>query len=218
MKHLLPENIRPYIPLSFDETLKYSNEAGIEEKAYREGFNFGKQKGYEEGYSRGYEEGIKKGYSEGFKNAEIEIKQKINQLEGIIQILLNLIDELKSFKEKEFRKNFPQILNFALKIAEKVVLSKIFLDRDTILPIIKEILQTLPLQEEKILIKLNPEDYIVVLENLENFGINKNNLSLEPSDSIEKGGYLIETKTQYIESTIQDRLKEIENALNSLFT
>lgn len=214
---MLPNDVKPYKLLSFDETLpQFKDKSNVKDKAYEEGFNLGKQKGYEEGYKQGYEEGLKKGYTEGLKSAEFEIKQKINQLENTVQTLINLIEELQSFKEKEFKNLLPQIISFALNVAKKVVSFKISTDKEVILSIVKEALQSLPISDEKILIKLNPEDYKVVSENIEKLGINKSSIFIEPSELIRKGEYLIETSSQYIESTIQDRFKEIEDAVNSI--
>jgi len=212
---LLSEDIKPYVPLSFDENKKSTAERKEKGKR-REEIKY--EQGYSSGYKDGYNEGITKGYEEGIRKGEREIKEKTEQLTETIKIFKNLTKELTVFKEEQMKFFLPYFLKLSFKIAEKIVSTKISLDRDVIVSVVKEALKAIPLNEERIIIKLNPDDYNLIIERIDELEIDRTKLQIEQSPEIKKGGCLIETKTQHIDSTVEQKFKEIENAINSVFS
>jgi len=216
-RKLLPDGVKPYNLLSFDENKKSVEKAQenkfneeIVKKGYDEGFNRGYEAGFNEGFNKGYEEGLKKGQN--------EIKEKADELLKATEIFKNLIKELTEFKQKQIEFFLPQILKLSFQIAEKVVATKISLDKEVTLSIVKEALKAVPLNEERIVIKLNPDDYRFISQKIDELEIDKARLQIEPSAEITEGGCSIETQSQHIVSTIEQRFKEIENALNSIIS
>lgn len=208
---MLPKDIKPYVPLSFDEKVVKNREDRVNEEFIKKGY----EEGFNRGYENGYNEGFSKGYEEGYSKAQKEIKEKSDELATVAEIFRNLIKELTEFKEKQLESFLPQILKFAFKIAEKVVATKISLDREVTFSILKEALKAVPFNEERIVIKLNPDDYDFISEKINELDIDKTKLQIEPSPEITKGGCSIETQSQYIVSTIEQRLREIEDAVNA---
>ncbi|MEN2994789.1 MAG: FliH/SctL family protein [Thermodesulfovibrio sp.] len=218
---MLSNEIKPYILLSFDEDKRViidKEENKLKEDYIKKGYEEGFNKGYKEGYENGYNEGFKKGYEEGYGKSQGEIKQKSEELSKTTQFFKELIRELSIFKEKQIESFLPQILNFAIKIAEKIVAVKISLDKEVVLSIIKETIKSIPFSEERVIIKLNPEDYNFISEKVNKLGIDSKKLQLEPSSEITKGGCIIETQSNHIVSTVEQRFKEIESALYSVFS
>lgn len=218
---MLSNEIKPYILLSFDEDKRViidKEENKLKEDYIKKGYEEGFNKGYKEGYENGYNEGFKKGYEEGYGKSQGEIKQKSEELSKTTQFFKELIRELSIFKEKQIESFLPQILNFAIKIAEKIVAVKISLDKEVVLSIIKETIKSIPFSEERVIIKLNPEDYNFISEKVNELGIDSKKLQLEPSSEITKGGCIIETQSNHIVSTVEQRFKEIESALYSVFS
>lgn len=217
VKQLLPEDIKPYVPLSFDENKKIAiekHENNFDEDLIKKGY----EQGFNKGYEAGYNEGLSKGYEEGFSKSQREIKEKSDDFFRATQFFKNIIKELSLFKEKQIEFFLPQILKFAFKIAEKIVSTKIALDREVTFSIVKETLKSVPFNEDRIIIKLNPEDYDFIANKINELEIDKAKLQIESSPDITKGGCWIETQSQHIVSTIEQRLKEIENALNSVIS
>lgn len=214
---MLPDGVKPYNLLSFDENKKSVEKAQenkfneeIVKKGYEEGFNRGYEAGFNEGFNKGYEEGLKKGQN--------EIKEKADELLKATEIFKNLIKELTEFKQKQIEFFLPQILKLSFQIAEKVVAKKISLDKEVTLSIVKEALKAVPLNEKRIVIKLNPDDYRFISQKIDELEIDKARIQIEPSAEITEGGCSIETQSQHIVSTIEQRFKEIENALNSIIS
>ncbi|WP_353683638.1 FliH/SctL family protein [Thermodesulfovibrio sp. 3907-1M] len=211
---MLPKEIKPYNFLCFDENKKSveRQETKFNEEIIKKGYEAGFNKGYEAGVN----EGFKKGYEEGLEKSQKEVKEKTYELVRATEIFKNLIKELTEFKQKQVEFFFPQILKLAFQIAEKIVATKISFDKEVTLSVVKEALKAVPLNEEKIIIKVNPEDYGFISQKIETLEIESARLQVEPSTEITHGGCSIETQSQHIVSTIEQRLKEIENALNSI--
>lgn len=219
MKKSLHKEVKPYVPSCFDERkeasqVSTSNEIAKEEeiKNYEETI----KEQIERGYRTGYEEGFKKGYEEGLKKAEAEINEKILKLQKAEELFLKTAEELSRLKEQQIKNLIPHILKLSLKIAEKIIAQKIEMEKEFIFPIIKEALSFISLEEEKVVIKLNPEDYQLVRDNISRLNIDYERVHLEPSNDITKGSCQIETQTTMVESKIEEKLKEIENALNRI--
>ncbi len=213
---MLPKEIKPYNFLCFDENKKpvERQHPKFNEEIIKKGYEEGLKKGYEAGFN----EGLKKGYEEGFEKSQREIKEKSYEFVKAAEIFKNLIKELTEFKQKQVEFFLPQILKLAFQIAEKIVATKISLDKELTLSIVKEALKAVPLNEEKIIIKVNPEDYGFISQKIEELEIEAIHFQIEPSTEITQGGCSIETQSQYIVSTIEQRFKEIENALNSVLS
>ncbi len=217
VKKLLPEDIKPYIPLSFDENKRIAIDTQ-ENKFNEELIKKGYEQGFNKGYETGYNEGLNKGYEDGFNKSQKEIKEKSDEFFKAAQFFNNIIKELSQFKEKQIEFFLPQILKFAFKIAEKIVATKISLDKEVTFSIVKETLKSVPFNEDRIIIKLNPEDYDFISDKINQLDIDTTKLQIESSPEITKGGCWIETQSQHVISTIEQRLKEIENALNSVIS
>lgn len=213
MRQLLSKDIKPYIPLSFDENKSITIQSHVNK--------LNEKKGYEDGYKKGYEdgqkEGFKKGHEEGFNKGQKEIEEKIDEVYRVIETFKNIINELTDFKEKQIKNFLPEILKLAFKIAEKVVATKISVEKDKVLSIVKEALKAVPINEE-VFIKVNPDDYEFISGRINELGVDKTKLKIEPSSEINTGGCSIETRYQYIVSTIEQRFKELEDAINSVIS
>lgn len=224
-------NIKPFVFSSFDEVkteeIKVEESQQVTEQP-PPSVNVEEQieKLYEErlreGYERGYEEGFAKGYIDGKqeaeKKAQEEVKVKVEELKSQIELFKKVSEELSTFKERQLELLLPQIMRLSFKIAEKVVATKINLDREVTVEILREALKEVPLDEENIIIKLNPEDLSMIADKLGELGLEGKKIKLEPISSIHRGDVEIETESLHIVSTLEKKLEEIENAINSLLS
>lgn len=221
MKPLSSDKIKPYILSAFDEIKpsiedKKDNEIIDEKfkKAYEEAFNKGYQEGFVKGEKKGYEEGLKKAEAE----SQVLLKQKLDEISRVVETLNRIGKELGEFKEQQLKGFLPQILKLAFKIAEKIVSTHITLDRAVVLSIVNEVLKSIPANEEKVIVKLNPEDYDFINRHLEMLQIDKTKIQLESSQNLKPGDCYIETSSQYIDATVNQKIKELEDAVSSILT
>lgn len=183
-----------------------------EEKFKKEGF----EKGYKEGFNKGYLDGYKKGHKEGFEKGEKEAEEKYKKLEEKLK---------KEFEEKFktveiFLKNVEkeiqaliinldkEVLDLALNIANKLTLKEIKIDPEISLRIIREALNYI-VEGTELNIKVNPEEYKFLEENLAKYVPPSQKIKLIPDESISKGGVFIETSLGVIDATFEKRWKKL---------
>lgn len=203
---LLSSDIKPFIPSAFDE--KINREKNI--KKTPELIQL-----YEQVKKEGYEEGFKKGYEEGLKKSNEEIKKQENRIEDKIANLDKIIKELSNLKKEQIKTFLPEILSLSIKIAKKIVSAEIMINEKILLNIIKEALRELSLVEQ-IIIKINPLDFKNLSEELNQLISDNPSIKIIASPDINQGGCYIESQEQIIDSTVEEKFKEIENVLNSV--
>lgn len=207
---LLSSNIKPFIPSDFDEKInREKNLQNIPE--LRQIYEQLKKEGYEEGFKRGFE----KGHEEGLKKSYEEIRKQENRIKDKISNLDKIIRELSNFKEEQIKIFLPEILTLSKKIAKKIVSAEIKVNEKILLNIIREALKEINLSEQ-IIIKINPSDFKNLSKELNQLISDNPSIKIIASPDITQGGCYIESQEQIIDSTIEEKFKEIENVLNSV--
>jgi flagellar assembly protein FliH len=215
--------IKPDLVLTENETFQSLFEVNLKisskekNKTKEEGF----EKGYKEGFNKGYLEGYKKGHKEGFEKGKKEAEEKYKnlaiKLEGEFQEKIKIVETFLKNIEKEIRELIinmdKEILNLALDIANKITLKEVKIDPEIPLRIIKEALNYIA-EGTELNIKVNPEEYSFLEENLSKHIPPSQKIKLIPDESISKGGVFIETSLGVIDATFEKRWKKL---LDSLF-
>jgi len=198
----------------FEVNLKVS--AKGKNKIKEEGF----EKGYKEGFNKGYLEGYKKGHKEGFEKGKREAEEKYKnlaiKLETEFQEKFKMVENLLKNIEKEARESIinmdKEILNLALDIANKITFKEIKTDPEIPLRIIREALNYIA-EGTELNIKVNPEEYSFLEENLSKHIPPSQKIKLIPDESISKGGVFIETSLGIIDATFEKRWKKLLDSL-----
>ena len=187
-----------------------------EEKAKKKGF----EKGYKEGLNKGYLEGHKRGYKKGFEKGKKEAEERYKKLENILkkdfQEKIHSINTFLKNLEKESKKLIlnmdKEVLNLALNMAQKLILKEIEKDPEISLRLIKEALNYIA-EGTELNIKVNPEEYKFLEENLLKYIPPSQKIKLIPDESISKGGIFIETSLGVIDATFEKRWKKLLETL-----
>jgi len=187
-----------------------------EEKAKKKGFEIG----YKEGLNKGYLEGHKKGYKEGFEKGKKEAEEKYKKLENVLkkdfQEKIQSINTFLKNLEKESKELIlnmdKEVLNLALNIAQKLILKEIERDPEISLRLIREALNYIA-EGTELNIKVNPEEYKFLKENLLKHIPPSQKIKLIPDESISKGGIFIETSLGVIDATFEKRWKKLLETL-----
>ena len=187
-----------------------------EEKAKKEGFEIG----YKEGLNKGYLEGHKRGYKEGFEKGKKEAEERYKKLENTLkkdfQEKIRSINTFLKNLEKESKELIlnmdKEVLNLALNIAQKLILKEIERDPEISLRLIKEALNYIA-EGTELNIKVNPEEYKFLEENLLKYISPSQKIKLIPDESISKGGIFIETSLGVIDATFEKRWKKLLETL-----
>ncbi len=211
---LLSSNIKPYIPSAFDE--KKDKKTNLEDssellKIYEES----KKEGYNSGFKEGFEKGFEKGYEEGFKKASEDILIEQKKLKSKISELDKIIHNLVNFKEEQIKSLLPEILELSIKIAKKIVSTELSINKKILLNIIKEALKEVSVAE-KIIIKINPEDFEKIREEIDQITGENSYIKIIPAHEMSQGSFYIETEDNVIDSKVEEKFQEIENAIHSV--
>jgi len=105
-----------------------------------------------------------------------------------------------------------EVLNLALNIAQKLILKEIETDPKISLRLIKEVLNYIA-EGTELNIKVNPEEYKFLEENLLKYIPPSQKIKLIPDESISKGGIFIETSLGVIDATFEKRWKKLLETL-----
>jgi len=187
-----------------------------EEKAKKKGFEIG----YKEGLNKGYLEGHKRGYKKGFEKGKKEAEEKYKKLENVLkkdfQEKIQSINTFLKNLEKESKELIlnmdKEVLNLALNIAQKLILKEIERDPEILLRLIREALNYIA-EGTELNIKINPEEYKFLEENLLKYIPPSQKIKLIPDESISKGGIFIETSLGVIDATFEKRWKKLLETL-----
>jgi len=158
------------------------------------------QKGFAEGQRVGYESGLKK------------VDPIINSLRQALVQLQDIRKEVQQEMEKE-------VVQLALAIAKKIVCHEVKTNRETFVCVAREALSRVE-NPGKINIKLNPEDLQFINDTKSQFSQflhNVDHIRFEATDSIQRGGCLIETDRGDIDARIEKQLQAIEESFETQF-
>ncbi len=163
----------------------------ITEDAHKEGFD----KGYEEGFEKSQEEGRIQGVQDG----EAEIKEKVQQLDHLIQAIQNPL-------EKEYEVLQQQLLDIICHLTRSVTERDLQIESSIIEKVVKQSLELLTPEPKKIIIRLNEKDKSQVEELLSTQELP---VHYETDSEIMPGGCRIDTANTHIDLSMNTRLDEI---------
>ncbi len=154
-----------------------------------------------EAYSKGMQEGFAVGLAKAKEYAEDD-RQRFSQLAAAFEGALVAADE----------KIEESILALALDIAKAMLKSKLNVDREAILPVVKEAMHYLPYVQKPARIFVHHEDARILREQLGD-ELSEQVWLIQEDNNIERGGCLVETGANQIDATNAMRWKRISEAL-----
>ena len=154
-----------------------------------------------EAYTKGMQEGFAVGMA---KAKEIALQDKKN----IAEMAAAFADALKMADEKIEE----SILMLALDIAKAMLKTKLKVDPEAILPVVKEAMHYLPYVQKPARIFVHHEDAKILREQLGE-ELSEQVWLIQEDNNIERGGCLLETGANQIDASNEMRWKRISDAL-----
>lgn len=154
-----------------------------------------------------YNEGLKSGFDEGYKNGlekgQIEIKERCDDLNKVLNFLQRPLDDLDE-------KVTEQLFQLAMTVTGQLIRRELHTDPGQIIAVVREAMTSLPIAERKVNIHLHPEDATLVRNAL---SLNHDNES-QPWHIIEdpllsRGGCKLQAGQSYIDASVETRLNRI---------
>lgn len=153
-----------------------------------------------------YEKGIKEGFVVGMAKAKEQAnseRQQLSSLAKAFEKALETADETIS----------ENVLDLALDIAKAMLKTKLEVDSNVILPIVRDAMHYLPHVQKPARILVNHQDAKLLREYLAG-EIVDDGWHIQEDSSIERGGCLVETGANQIDATNTMRWKRIVEALS----
>lgn len=167
----------------------------MQQQAYNEAYEHGKQ----EGFVQGLAEGKQQGYDETVP----VVTQQAHAFTDLIKSLTTSLLELDEEVEKE-------LITLVIGIASQVINTELKIHPEHITATIKAALKLLPLASQKLLIHLHPNDCQLVREWIVAEDLSAA-WSLIEDTSISPGGCKIDTEVSHINASIEHRIAQILN-------
>jgi len=150
------------------------------------------------------EQAVKEGHKIGLENAAQDI-----------QALNDAIQEFFAYKEVMFNDIAPHILQISVQIAKKIINKELEQDKMTLISLIKSALGDSFKLENRITVKVMPQDVATVRENLPaalSVDSGEATIKVVPDENILSGGAIIVTDNGIIDATIDTGLSILELA------
>lgn len=151
------------------------------------------------------EKAVKDGYQKGLENSISDI----NELNTSLKQFLGAKDEVYDYVSKD-------ILELALATAKKIIKKEVELSNDVLRGILKEVLEQISFDEQKITLKVAPEDLDIANDEIEKILSNRQfevKISVLPDENVQKGSCTLIASNGVIDANFSTQLQIIQKAL-----
>ncbi|MDP5144958.1 flagellar assembly protein FliH [Shewanella sp. ULN5] len=202
-----------------EQAVKMPTMAQIEEiraDAEREGFEQGKLDGFQQGLEQGRLEGLAQGHEEGFAQGEIQGHEagtiKAEQLIAQFTQLINQFEQPLAVLDAEVE---AELLAMTLSLAKAVVQQELKMHPEHIAATIRQGVDALPIKEQRVKVRLHPEDVNLVTTLYGQSQLTQNDWVLESDPSLSQGDVFIESLRSTVNLTLAQRIEQIFTHLDA---
>lgn len=149
---------------------------------------------------------------EGFEKGLEEAKSALGELKGSI-------NEFFEYKETLYNQIAGDILDIALKVAQKIIKKEVETDKAVLDSIVRDALKSLAKDENKIILKVNPTDVEYtkeIIPGILSSGQFEAKIYVTGDKEVEEGSAVIETSNGVIDANISTQLEIIREAFKQV--
>ncbi|GAA03517.1 flagellar assembly protein FliH [Photobacterium leiognathi] len=180
----------------------------MQQSAYEEGLEQGKQAGHADGFKAGHAEGLAAGNAEGLEQglqqglvqAQQQITEQVNHLATVAEKLLTPINQVD--REVE-----DQVMQLALGLAKELIRVEVKTNPQVILNTIREVVATLPVANREITMHLHPEDIALVKENFTDEDLHERKWKLISEPGLNRGDLQVNSQDTSVDYFIDERIR-----------
>lgn len=169
------------------------------EQGLSEGLIQGREDGFLKGKAEGFEEGKLQGYAEGMEQGQREIDAALAQLNSLMAMLHEPIEQ----QAEELEQAIYMLTESLVRIITRCELS---LKSDAVVELIRESLELLPRNSERIRVFVNPVDHSLATQQASS-GLDQWNVYSD--EGVSPGGCRVETINSFIDATVERRLEDL---------
>ena len=156
--------------------------------------------------SRAYREGFEQGREEGWRKGEAELQETLRRFQRIIE-------ELEGFRKRVLSEMEEGMLELVMEVSRKVIRRELLSDKEAVLRTLREAASKLT-DGDRVKIYLSPDDIEIVREHLaEILSHGLKGVELRADPHISPGGCFIETEFGHIDARVEGQLEAIEEGM-----
>lgn len=182
----------------------------IRQEAENEGFTQGKEEGHQAGLEAGRLEGLEQGHGEGFEQGKEQGYQEglekalemLKRFEGLIEQFEKPLELLDNEIEQE-------LVSLTLKLSRAVIGHEMKTHPEHILAALRQGIDSLPLKEQGVVIRLHPDDHQLTQELYTANQLEKNRWELEVDPSLSPGDCIILSQRSNIDMRLESRMSAV---------
>ena len=182
----------------------------IRASAYEDGFNEGKEAGFSQGLeegklqglSEGHQDGLTQGLEEGLAEGKVKIDAQTlhwQQLVSRLHLPLEKLDDNVEF----------QLVKLATSLAEQMARCEVTVNPQIILQALKQGVEALPVNEQRIVISLNPDDLVFVQTAFSEEECVKRGWDLRSEPTLLRGDCQVQTQSSSIDYAFSTRIEQV---------
>ena len=195
------ESIQPPTLSEIEDIRAHAEQEGFaegQEKGHSEGLEKGRLEGLEQGHTEGFSQGQQQGFQEGLQ-AAAEMLQRFESLLSQFEAPLSILD---TEIEKE-------LLNTSMVLAKAVIGHELKTYPEHILAALRQGVDSLPIKEQKINIRVTPSDEMLISELYSQAQLERNRWEIEADPSLTPGDCIINCGRSHIDMTVETRIHSV---------
>lgn len=169
-----------------------------ENNGHAAGLEKGRLEGLEQGHTEGFEQGREQGYEAGLQDSA-EMLQRFETLLSQFELPLSILD---TEIEKE-------LLSTSMSLAKAVIGHELKMHPEHILSALRQGVDSLPIKEQKVNIRLSPNDESLVSALYTAAQLERNRWDIEADPSLSAGDCIITSGRSHIDMTVDTRIKHV---------
>ena len=189
----------------------------MQQSAYDEGVEQGRQAGHSEGFSQGHAEGVTAGHDEGLaqglqqglEQAQVQIDQQVALLVAVMDKFANPIAQVDSEVEQ-------QLLLLVNGLTKALIRVEVKTNPQVLLNTVREVVATLPIAEREIKMHLHPEDVALIHASFDEADLQQRQWSLIAEPSLQRGDLQLACGSSSVDYLIDDRILHSLTTFNEL--
>ena len=188
----------------------------IRQEAETEGFAQGKEEGYQAGLDAGRLEGLKLGHDEGFEQgAEQGYQESAEKALELVKRFEGLLEQFEKPLELLDNEIEQELVSLTLKLSRAVINHEINTHPEHVLAALRQGVDFLSLRGQDVVIRLHPDDNLLIQELYTVNQLEKNRWDLEIDPSLARGDCIIASQRSCVDMRLESRISAVLEELES---
>lgn len=198
---LSEEEVSPLTVQELDELHQQAKEEGFA-LGKEEGFSVGKEEGVAQGIEEGKEQGLAQGYAEGYAAGQSKVNEEILKMTTLINGLTRPLEQVDLHVEQ-------QLVEMTLALVKEVINVELTTNPQIILSALREVVNSLPISEQRVDVYLNPQDLEIVGQHYNKDAQQERNWHLIAEPQLSIGDIQVICHQSQVDYNMQQRVNNV---------